>query len=75
MISDLCFVLQIGLVIQYWTKYNVASLVLSLILFFVITKITQSPLVFESDPLDLPFVGTTLLNRLILSYFQPSPTV
>lgn len=71
--DDVLFVFQIGLVTHYWTKYNVASVIISVILFFLITRITQSPLLFQSSPIDYPFIGMILLKWLIVGYFQPSP--
>lgn len=73
MISDACFVFQIGLVTQYWTKYNVVFVILSVVLFFLINRITQSPLLFQKSPIDYAFVGKILLKWFIVSYFQPSP--
>lgn len=66
-------VFQIGLLTQYWTKFNVASLIVSVILFFLVTRITQSQFLFQKSPLDYPFVGMVPLKWLIAAYFQPPP--
>lgn len=72
MIYDVLFVFQIGLVTQYWTKFNGAVVIVSVILFFLITRTTQGPLLFQSSPIDYPFIGM-ILKCLIVGYFQPSP--
>lgn len=66
------FHFQIGLVTQYWTKFNVIFLIISVILFFIITKITQGPYLFQMSPKDYLFIGMILLEWLIVGYFQPS---
>eukprot|EP00066_Takifugu_rubripes_P008131 XP_003974103.1 PREDICTED: phospholipid-transporting ATPase IC-like [Takifugu rubripes] len=48
---------EIGLLTQYWTKFNVASVIVSVILFFLVNRITQSHFLFRKSPLDYPFVG------------------
>lgn len=73
MIYDASFAFQIGMVTQYWTKFNVVFVIVSVILFFLITRITQSPFLFQRSPIDYPFFGMILLKWLIVGYFQPSP--
>lgn len=60
------------MVTQYWTKFNVAAMIVSVLLFFIINRITQSNLLFQKAPLDYPFIGKILLKRLIIVYFHPS---
>uniref|UniRef100_H3CHB3 Phospholipid-transporting ATPase n=1 Tax=Tetraodon nigroviridis TaxID=99883 RepID=H3CHB3_TETNG len=48
---------EIGLVTQYWTKFNVVFVIISVILFFLVTRITQSPFLFQRSPIDYPFIG------------------
>lgn len=55
--SSFLFVFQIGMVTQYWTKFNVAAIIVSVLLFFIINRITQSNLLFQKAPLDYPFIG------------------
>ncbi|XP_076009464.1 phospholipid-transporting ATPase IC [Genypterus blacodes] len=50
---------EIVLVTRYWTKFNIAVLVLSLGMFFLCTRITHSPQLFQRSPADYFFVGAS----------------
>lgn len=60
------FVFQVVLVTQYWTKYNVVSILASVGFYFLCTRITHSLVLFRRLPADYPFIGTDLLTcRLV----------
>lgn len=58
------FVFQVVLVTKYWTKFNVAAVCVSFVLFFICTRITHSTRLFQRSPRDYVFIGTLLLISL-----------
>lgn len=55
------FFFQIMLLTRYWTKFNVAFVCVSVVFFFICSRITQSTRLFERSPSDYFFIGTLLL--------------
>lgn len=58
------------LLTRYWTKFNIAGVCVSLVLFFICTRITHGPRLFQKSPVDYYFVGTPLHypDRLLLLF-------
>ncbi len=52
---------QIVLVTRYWTKFNIAAVCVSVLLFFICTRITHSAVLFRRSPSDYLFIGTLVL--------------
>lgn len=52
---------QIVLVTRHWTKFNIAAVCVSVVVFFTSTKFTQSPFLYLRSPSDYPFFGKLLL--------------
>ncbi|XP_026161377.1 phospholipid-transporting ATPase IC [Mastacembelus armatus] len=50
---------EIILRIRYWTKFNVAAVLVSLVMFFICTKITHSTRLFQRSPSDYYFLGVS----------------
>ncbi|XP_056269920.1 phospholipid-transporting ATPase IC [Pseudoliparis swirei] len=50
---------EIALLTRYWTKFHAASLCVSLLLFFICTRITQSTFLFQRSPADYFFIGVS----------------
>ncbi|XP_074491906.1 phospholipid-transporting ATPase IC isoform X2 [Sebastes fasciatus] len=48
---------EVVLVTRYWTKFNVATVCVSVVLFFLCTKITHSTILFKRSPSDYYFLG------------------
>ncbi|XP_019936885.2 phospholipid-transporting ATPase IC [Paralichthys olivaceus] len=51
--------IEIVLVTRYWTKINIAAVFVSVVLYFICTRITQSTRLFERSPSDYYFLGTS----------------
>ncbi|XP_068175342.1 phospholipid-transporting ATPase IC [Antennarius striatus] len=49
--------IEIVLVTKHWTKFNIAAVIVSVVLFFITTRITQSNRLFEGSPIDYDFIG------------------
>ncbi|XP_068599620.1 phospholipid-transporting ATPase IC [Brachionichthys hirsutus] len=49
--------IEIVLVTKYWTKFNIAAVCVSVVLFFITTTITQSTRLFQGSPSDYNFIG------------------
>ncbi|XP_037626909.1 phospholipid-transporting ATPase IC isoform X1 [Sebastes umbrosus] len=49
--------IEVVLVTRYWTKFNVATVCVSVVLFFLCTKITHSTILFKRSPSDYYFFG------------------
>ncbi|XP_074523704.1 phospholipid-transporting ATPase IC isoform X2 [Halichoeres trimaculatus] len=49
--------IEIVLLTRYWTKLNVTAVCVSVVLFFICTKITHSSRLFEQSPRDYYFLG------------------
>ncbi|XP_034036118.1 phospholipid-transporting ATPase IC isoform X2 [Thalassophryne amazonica] len=50
---------EVSLLTRFWTKFNIAAVCFSVVLFHVCTKITQSPRLFQSSPADYYFIGAS----------------
>uniref|UniRef100_A0A8P4FWT0 Phospholipid-transporting ATPase n=1 Tax=Dicentrarchus labrax TaxID=13489 RepID=A0A8P4FWT0_DICLA len=61
--------IEIVLVTRYWTKFNIASVCVSVVLFFICTRITHNPRLFQKSPQDYLFLGT--LTHLSAWHFIP----
>ncbi|XP_072294181.1 phospholipid-transporting ATPase IC [Eucyclogobius newberryi] len=48
---------EISLQTKYWTKFNIASVCVSVVLYFIFTRITHSKLLFTRAPNDYYFIG------------------
>ncbi|XP_029285689.1 phospholipid-transporting ATPase IC isoform X2 [Cottoperca gobio] len=51
--------IEIVLITRYWTKFNVAAVCVSVLLFFICSKITHSPRLFQASPKDYFFLGAS----------------
>ncbi|XP_068582105.1 phospholipid-transporting ATPase IC [Cebidichthys violaceus] len=51
--------IEIALLTRYWTKFNVAAVLVSVVLFFICTRITQSPMLFRKSPKDYFYIGVS----------------
>ncbi|XP_033937519.1 phospholipid-transporting ATPase IC isoform X2 [Pseudochaenichthys georgianus] len=50
---------EISLVTRYWTRLNVAAVCVSVVLFFICSRITQSTRLFKASPMDYFFLGAS----------------
>ncbi|XP_034386322.1 phospholipid-transporting ATPase IC [Cyclopterus lumpus] len=50
---------EIALLTRYWTKFNAATVCVSVLLFFICTRITQSTFLFQKSPADYFFIGVS----------------
>ncbi|XP_056132853.1 phospholipid-transporting ATPase IC [Lampris incognitus] len=55
----LCANLEIILITRYWTKLSIAAVCVSVVLFFICTRITHIPLLFQMSPTDYRFPGVS----------------
>ncbi|MEQ2250380.1 hypothetical protein ILYODFUR_000148, partial [Ilyodon furcidens] len=44
---------------RYWTKFSIAVVCISVVLFFLCTRITHSTRLFQSSPVDYYFLGVS----------------
>ncbi|XP_039984527.1 phospholipid-transporting ATPase IC [Xiphias gladius] len=51
--------IEIMLLTRYWTKFNIAAVCVSLVLFFIFTRITHSTHLFQRSPSDYYFLGVS----------------
>ncbi|XP_075943525.1 phospholipid-transporting ATPase IC [Anarhichas minor] len=51
--------IEIALLTRYWTKFNAAAVLVSVVLFFICTRITQSAMLFKNSPRDYFFIGVS----------------
>ncbi|KAM4547872.1 phospholipid-transporting ATPase IC [Odontesthes bonariensis] len=51
--------IEIVLMTRYWTKFNIAAVCVSVVLFFICTRITHSPQLFQRSPSDYFFLGVS----------------
>ncbi|TKS74433.1 Phospholipid-transporting ATPase ID [Collichthys lucidus] len=52
-------IIEIVLVTRYWTKYNIAAVCVTFLLFFICTRITHSHNLFKSAPKEYFFIGVS----------------
>ncbi|KAE8294299.1 Phospholipid-transporting ATPase IC [Larimichthys crocea] len=52
-------IIEIVLVTRYWTKFNIAAVCVTFLLFFICTRITHSNRLFESAPKEYFFIGAS----------------
>ncbi|KAI4829514.1 hypothetical protein KUCAC02_023554 [Chaenocephalus aceratus] len=50
---------EISLVTRYWTRWNVAAVCVSVVLFFICSRVTQSTRLFKASPMDYFFLGAS----------------
>ncbi|XP_044055382.1 phospholipid-transporting ATPase IC isoform X2 [Siniperca chuatsi] len=51
--------IEIVLVTRYWTKFNLAAVIVSLVMFFICTRITHNTHLFQRSPSDYYFLGAS----------------
>ncbi|XP_017262394.1 phospholipid-transporting ATPase IC [Kryptolebias marmoratus] len=51
--------IEILMLTKYWTKFNIAAVIVSVIMFFICTRITHSSRLFEKSPVDYYFIGAS----------------
>ncbi|KAK5601583.1 hypothetical protein CRENBAI_023767 [Crenichthys baileyi] len=51
--------IEIVMLTRYWTKFSIAAVCISVVLFFVCTRITHSTRLFQSSPVDYYFLGVS----------------
>ncbi|CAB1444306.1 unnamed protein product [Pleuronectes platessa] len=51
--------IEIMLMTRYWTKISIASVGVSLVLYFIVTRMTQSRFLFQRSPSDYFFIGAS----------------
>ncbi|XP_022615153.1 phospholipid-transporting ATPase IC-like [Seriola dumerili] len=51
--------IEIMLLTRYWTKFNIAAVCVSLLLFFIFTRITHNNRLFQRSPSDYHFIGVS----------------
>ncbi|XP_030583770.1 phospholipid-transporting ATPase IK [Archocentrus centrarchus] len=51
--------IEIILMTRYWTKFNIAAVVVSVVLFFICTRITHNTRLFQQSPKDYYFLGVS----------------
>ncbi|XP_015238140.1 PREDICTED: phospholipid-transporting ATPase IC-like isoform X1 [Cyprinodon variegatus] len=51
--------IEIVMVTKYWTKFSIAAVCVSVVLFFICTRITHSTRLFQSSPADYYFLGVS----------------
>nr|XP_046248112.1 phospholipid-transporting ATPase IC isoform X2 [Scatophagus argus]XP_046248113.1 phospholipid-transporting ATPase IC isoform X2 [Scatophagus argus] len=51
--------IEIVLVTRYWTKFNIAAVCVSLVFFFICSRITHGTQLFQRSPRDYHFIGTS----------------
>ncbi|XP_041861295.1 phospholipid-transporting ATPase IC isoform X1 [Melanotaenia boesemani] len=51
--------IEIVLLIKYWTKFSIAAVCISVVMFFICSRITHSPRLFERSPSDYYFIGAS----------------
>ncbi|XP_053713455.1 phospholipid-transporting ATPase IC [Synchiropus splendidus] len=75
---------EIVLLTRHWTKYNFASVIASVVLFFILTRITHSAFLFRAAPTDYNFLGASekafaepvvWLTALLTSWTSVLPSV
>lgn len=57
MVVSVC---QIVILTKYWTKLNVAAVCVSVVMFFICSRITHSSFLFQRSPSDYYFLGNVL---------------
>ncbi|XP_063746749.1 phospholipid-transporting ATPase IK [Eleginops maclovinus] len=50
---------EISLITRYWTKFNVAAVCVSVLMFFICSRITHSTRLFKASPSDYYFLGAS----------------
>ncbi|XP_073332527.1 phospholipid-transporting ATPase IC [Pagrus major] len=51
--------IEVVLVTKYWTKFNIAAVCVSFVIFFILTRITHNTRLFERSPGDYVFIGAS----------------
>ncbi|XP_049910640.1 phospholipid-transporting ATPase IC [Epinephelus moara] len=51
--------IEVTLLTRYWTKFNIATVCVSVVFFFICTRITHSARIFERSPSDYYFIGAS----------------
>nr|XP_054585972.1 phospholipid-transporting ATPase IC [Nothobranchius furzeri]XP_054585973.1 phospholipid-transporting ATPase IC [Nothobranchius furzeri] len=51
--------IEIVVLTRFWTKFSIAAVCVSLVLFFICTRITQNARLFEKSPTDYSFMGVS----------------
>ncbi|XP_047229759.1 phospholipid-transporting ATPase IC [Girardinichthys multiradiatus] len=51
--------IEIVMLTRYWTKFSIAAVCISVVLFFLCTRITHSTRLFQSSPVDYYFLGVS----------------
>ncbi|XP_042272962.1 phospholipid-transporting ATPase IC [Thunnus maccoyii] len=51
--------IEITLLTRNWTKFNIAAVCVSVVLFFICTRITHNPRLFQRSPSDYLFLGVS----------------
>ncbi|KAG7239038.1 hypothetical protein INR49_030303 [Caranx melampygus] len=51
--------IEMTLITRHWTKFNIAAVCVTVLLFFIFTRITQSARLFQSSPEDYNFIGVS----------------
>ncbi|CAG5864928.1 unnamed protein product [Menidia menidia] len=59
MAATLAATIEIVLITRYWTKVSVAAVCLSVVMFFICTRITHSAPLFRRSPSDYLFLGVS----------------
>ncbi|XP_054458988.1 phospholipid-transporting ATPase IK [Anoplopoma fimbria] len=57
--ATLTATIEIVLMTRYWTKFNLAAVCVSVVLFFICSKITNSTILFQKSPIDYYFIGAS----------------
>ncbi|XP_014907066.1 phospholipid-transporting ATPase IC [Poecilia latipinna] len=59
MAATFAVTVEIVILTKYWTKFNIAALCVSVVMFFICTRITHSTRLFQSSPVDYFFLGVS----------------
>uniref|UniRef100_A0A096M158 Phospholipid-transporting ATPase n=1 Tax=Poecilia formosa TaxID=48698 RepID=A0A096M158_POEFO len=59
MAATFAVTVEIVILTKYWTKFNIAALCVSVVMFFICTRITHSTRLFQSSPADYFFLGVS----------------
>ncbi|XP_071778034.2 phospholipid-transporting ATPase IC [Centroberyx gerrardi] len=51
--------IEVVLLTRYWTKFNIAAVCVSVLMYFICTRITHSPRLFQNSPADYFFPGVS----------------
>uniref|UniRef100_A0A3Q0SAS6 Phospholipid-transporting ATPase n=1 Tax=Amphilophus citrinellus TaxID=61819 RepID=A0A3Q0SAS6_AMPCI len=65
--------IEIILMTRYWTKFNIAAVVVSVVLFFICTRITHNTRLFQQSPKDYYFL--VWLTALLTAWTAVLPSV